>query len=82
MRGLELRSEVETDKRVARDVNQRMTEVGRALADEGEEPLLDFLCECGCDGRVSLSVLRYENEGGAWIPGHEPGLREVTPAAT
>ncbi len=59
-----------------------MTEVGRALADEGEESPLDFLCECGCDGRLCHRVLRYEIEGGAWFPGPEPGLREVTPAAT
>jgi hypothetical protein len=48
-----------------------MTEVGRALA-EGDESPLDFLCECGCDGRVSLSVLRYENEGGHGSPATSP----------
>jgi hypothetical protein len=31
-----------------------------------------FLCECGCEQTVKLSLPEYDRQGGACVEGHEP----------
>lgn len=59
---------------VAKAVNQKVVEIARLFSMPGDDEPLDFRCECGCGGCVSLTLALYEAEGGAWVPGHEPGF--------
>lgn len=34
-----------------------------------------FLCECGCGETVPLVLADYDEQGGAWLDGHNAGLR-------
>jgi hypothetical protein len=59
---------------VAREINTRVLETaaildGKAPADNAEP--LDFVCECGCLGRIAISPSAYLTNGGAWIHGHK-----------
>ena len=60
---------------VARDVNRRVLETAAVFDDlipaDNPEPF-DFVCECGCLERVSLSPAAYVANGGAWRDGHQP----------
>ena len=31
-----------------------------------------FMCECGCDATVPLTLAEFDGEGGAWFAGHRP----------
>ena len=31
-----------------------------------------FLCECGCEEEVKLTLPDYDRQGGAWCEGHKP----------
>jgi hypothetical protein len=31
-----------------------------------------FVCECGCEETVRLTLAEYDEEGGAWLEGHRP----------
>jgi hypothetical protein len=51
----------------AHSVNARIAQLGRAAGDEWR---FDFLCECGCFGKVQLTVAEYLAAGVALLPGH------------
>jgi hypothetical protein len=41
-----------------------------------DEDLIGLFCECGCMSIVSATREDYERDGGVWLEGHEPGLRD------
>lgn len=53
---------------VARDVNARIYESARRLAEP--ESHFDFVCECGCFTPVSMTAAEYHAAGEARLPGH------------
>ena len=53
--------------RAARAVNLRITQIACEARDGWH---FDFLCECGCFGKVRLTVEEYLSRGEAHLPGH------------
>ena len=56
----------------AKEINQRIRRLGVDLAQLGDPSPIEFLCECGCLERVTLTPHEYDTAGGAWIDGHSP----------
>ena len=76
----------EKSQRLFREINERIKELSERLH-EGENELLDFMCECrrdSCTESVTLTRVEYENVRAAprlfvVRPGHESeGERVVT----
>jgi len=61
----------DVEKKAAREINQRIRVLGIDLAELGDDSPVEFLCECGCMGRVALTPDEYDAAGGALIEGHE-----------
>jgi hypothetical protein len=56
---------------VARDINRRVLETAAVFDDHADNHVpFDFVCECGCLERVTISPARYLTLGGAWRDGH------------
>ena len=53
--------------------NRQLRETAAVLAGHagGGYPYA-FVCECGCDQVVKISLPEYDREGGAWLEGHKP----------
>jgi uncharacterized protein YgfB (UPF0149 family) len=55
----------------------RVTTVAVAGASADGHPY-GFLCECGCQETVWLTLAEYDEQGGAWLAGHKPLQRHVS----
>ena len=63
------------EKNVSGEINQRIRALGIDLAGLGDPSGVEFLCECGCMGRVRLTPVEYDAARGAWIEGHRLDTR-------
>lgn len=56
---------------LAREVNQRIRQIGGSLTEPGEDPSeeLTFFCECGCLDPVDLTLAAFDARG-ALLTGH------------
>jgi hypothetical protein len=41
------------------------------LARDPRRYRIGLFCECGCMGLVASTRVQYEENGGAWLPGHK-----------
>ena len=60
----------------ARAFNRQLRETAAVLsghAGGGHE--YAFVCECGCEQTVMLTLRDYDRQGGAWLEGHKPAER-------
>jgi len=56
--------------KVAKDFNQHVLKAGSFEARFAPGEPMTFLCECGCMGRVAMTVAQYLERGAAMIAGH------------
>lgn len=73
--GMTVAAEPPTSRRMvaAKQANRHLFDlVERQHADEREQHLVGFLCECGCMDTATLTAVEYEAAGGAWCAGHKP----------
>jgi hypothetical protein len=51
--------------------NQALRRAAETLGARGvKDHHYAFLCECGCDETVKLTLAEYDKQGGAWLDGH------------
>ena len=58
---------------VAREINRHVLDTAARFDDRlsvDDHERLEFLCECGCLGRVLMSPAEYVARGGALLDGH------------
>jgi hypothetical protein len=57
----------------AKGFNRQLRQTAVVLAGHaGGGHRYGFVCECGCEQTVMLSLPEYERQGGAWLEGHKP----------
>jgi hypothetical protein len=57
----------------AKAFNRQLRQTAAVLAGHaGGSHEYAFLCECGCEQTVKLTLPEYDRRRGAWIEGHEP----------
>jgi hypothetical protein len=55
----------------AKRFNQALRRAAEALGARGtKDHHYAFLCECGCDEVVKLTLAEYDERDGAWLDGH------------
>ena len=53
--------------------NRQLRTTAEALGTTAtSEHLFGFVCECGCDETVELTLTAYDQQDGAWREGHKP----------
>jgi hypothetical protein len=53
---------------VARETNSHIRRLAKSLRDERP---VGFFCECGCMEIVLVTIVDYDEHGGAWLDGHK-----------
>jgi hypothetical protein len=57
----------------AQAFNRQLRQTAAVLAGQaGGGHAYAFLCECGCEQTVNLTLPEYDRQGGAWVEGHKP----------
>jgi hypothetical protein len=57
----------------AKAFNRQLGQTAAVLAGQaGGGHEYAFVCECGCEQPVKLTLREYDREGGAWVEGHKP----------
>jgi hypothetical protein len=56
----------------AKAFNRRLRQAAASLTQAGGgHEHARFVCECGCEQTVVLTLREYDRQGGAWLEGHE-----------
>lgn len=56
----------------AKAYNKQLRETAAVLAGHsGGSHEYPFLCECGCEQTIKLTLREYDRLGGAWVEGHK-----------
>jgi hypothetical protein len=65
---------VPSTERGAKAFNKQLRQTAAVLAGHaGGGHAYAFVCECGCEQTVKLTLPEYDRQGGAWVDGHKPG---------
>jgi hypothetical protein len=57
----------------AKAFNRQLRQTAAVLAGQaGGGHQYGFVCECGCQETVKLTLREYDRQGGAWVEGHKP----------
>jgi hypothetical protein len=57
----------------AKAFKRRLRQAAAMLAGQagGGHEYARFVCECGCEQTVQLTLREYDQQGGAWLEGHK-----------
>lgn len=59
--------------KAAKAYNEQLRQTAAVLAGHsGGTHEYPFLCECGCEQPVKLTLREYDRRGGAWLETHRP----------
>jgi hypothetical protein len=57
----------------AKAFNRQLRQTAAVLAGQaGGGHEYAFVCECGCEQKVMLTLREYDRQGGAWLERHGP----------